>query len=225
MPTELDRTQQRIIGVLIEKELSVPDSYPLTENALIGGCNQKSNRDPEMGLEPFEINGALNALMTDDWIKSTTSTGGHATRYAHRLGSNYAVSDAEKALLCELLLRGPQAPGALKQRVARLGLSSDPDGIEQVLRELAVRPTPIVEQLPKRPRERDHRWRHLLGPIDTSHAPDSAATAQPAPASSLRPLPPPASAPATDSDLVLRVEQLEAEVAELRVELRRLQER
>ena len=69
MPTELDRTQQRIVGVLIEKELAVPESYPLTEKALHAGCNQKSNRDPEMSLEQFELMGALNALMTADWVK------------------------------------------------------------------------------------------------------------------------------------------------------------
>ena len=226
--TDLDRTQQRIIGVLLEKELAVPESYPLTENTLVSGCNQKSNRDPEMGLEQFEVNGAMNALMTADWIKSTTSTGGHTTRYAHRLESNYAVNDGEKAILCELLVRGPQAPGALKTRVARLGFQTDVAGIEAVLSGLAERPAPFVEQLPKRPRERDNRWRHRLGPMDSAHEVEGAAAANPAPA---RTNPAPArtnpglalgSAPSADSDLLHRVEQLETEVAALRVELRRL---
>lgn len=214
--TELDRTQQRILGVLIEKELAVPDSYPMTENALVNACNQKSNRDPEMGLEPFEVAGALNALMGQDWAKSVS--GGRAAKYAHRLSDHYHVGDREKAVLCELLVRGPQAPGALKPRVARLGYHADPAAIEEVLRGMADRSVPMVEQLPKRPRERDHRWRHLLGPMDASHEADAVADRE-----EHAPRATPGRAP--DPDLVEWLHRLESEIGELREEIRQLKER
>ena len=223
MPSELDHTQQRIIGVLIEKELAVPESYPLTENTLIAACNQKSNRDPEMGLEQFEVNGAMNSLMAADWAKTTTSMGGHATRYAHRLESQHAVDEHEKAVLCELLIRGPQAPGALKPRVVRLGFTATPHDIEEVLRGLAARPAPLVEQQSKRPRERDHRWCHLLGPMSPAHQVDQAGSA-PTPAASPDPSPAPLPVDPPEAGLQQRVEQLEADVAELRAALDRLRD-
>ena len=214
--TQLDRTQQRILGVLMEKELAVPESYPLTENALLAGCNQKSNRDPEMGLEPFEVHGALVALMADDWAKTVSSVGNRTARYAHRFESRYPVDQKEKAVLCELLVRGPQAPGALKPRVARLGFSSTPSEIEEVLASLASRAVPMVERLEKRPRERDRRWRHCLGEMDESHQGESVAAAPRDPA------PEPAPQRLAGGDLEQRVAQLEAVVEELRAELRGL---
>lgn len=224
MTTELDRTQQRILGVLIEKELAVPETYPLTENVLVAGCNQKSNRDPEMGLEPFQVNGALVALMTDDWVKTATSMSARTSRYAHRLDAHYTVDEREKAVLCELLLRGPQAPGALKPRVARLGFGSDPVEIERVLHGMAEKIVPMVERLPKRPRERDQRWRHLLGPMDPSHEAADAGTdagtdAVVAPSTVPRPIPRPE--PPASEDLEARVARLEQAVAELRARLER----
>ena len=216
---DLDRTQQRIVGVLLEKELAVPDSYPLTENALISGCNQKSNRDPEMGLEPFEVQGALNALMSSDWAKSSSVAGARSARYSHRLSAHHAVEMPEKAILCELLVRGPQASGALKPRLARLGYSADPAAIEATLEHMASRSEPLVERLSRRPRERDNRWRHLLGPLDTAHAeqaaPESAPFAPPAP-------PPTSSAGSVAPGLVERVERLEDQVADLLEQVRRL---
>ena len=214
--TDLDRTQQRIVGVLLEKELAVPDSYPLTENALVAGCNQKSNRDPEMALETFEVEGALNALMSSEWAKSSTVSGARAPRFSHRLEAHHSLELPEKAILCELLVRGPQAPGALKARVARLGYSSDPVSIEAVLREMATRHEPLVEQLARRPRERDHRWRHLLGPLDSAHeghAEPVAITNSPAPISSSAPVAP---------GLLERLERLEDQVSDLLEQVRRL---
>ena len=224
MTEELDRTQQRILGVLIEKELTVPESYPLTENAVVAGCNQKSNRDPEMGLEPFQVNGALMAMMTDDWVKTATSMGARTSRYAHRLDAHYAVDEREKAVLCELLVRGPQASGALKPRIARLGFDSNPIEIEQVLRGMAEKVVPMVEQLPKRPRERDYRWRQLLGPMDSSHEAAAAGVAPvsapvTAPVTPTQPIPRPT--PPASEDLEARVARLEQEVAELRAGLDR----
>ena len=133
--------------------------------------------------------------------------------------SQHAVDEHEKAVLCELLIRGPQAPGALKPRVVRLGFTATPHDIEEVLRGLAARPAPLVEQQSKRPRERDHRWCHLLGPMSPAHQVDQAGSA-PTPDPSPAPLPvdPP------EAGLQQRVEQLEADVAELRAALDRLRD-
>ncbi|MCR9244097.1 MAG: YceH family protein [bacterium] len=158
----LDRTEQRIVGVLIEKQLAVPDSYPLSENALVAGCNQSSNRDPVMELRSFEISGALMALHEKEWV-GRVEGGGRVARYRHRTEERTGVEARFLPLLCELLVRGPQAPGALKPRVARLGWTATPAEIEAALQELAALPRPLAERQPKRPRERDHRWRHLLG--------------------------------------------------------------
>ncbi|HEB51778.1 MAG TPA: DUF480 domain-containing protein [bacterium] len=160
---ELDRTEARIVGVLIEKQRTVPDSYPMTENALVSGCNQKSNRDPEMSLQAFEVAGACMALQQREVI-ARVEGGGRAVKYRHRLDERLDLGDDELAVLCELLVRGPQAPGALKPRVQRLGFHASPAQIEAVLRGLAARQPALVAQLPKRARERDHRWAHRLGP-------------------------------------------------------------
>ena len=159
---KLDRTEQRIVGVLIEKQRTVPDTYPMSENALVTGCNQSSNRDPEMSLQSFEVAGALMALHGRDVVVRIEG-GGRVVKYRHKLQELLGISDHQVAVLCELLLRGPQAPGALKPRVARLGFHGTPQQIEEVLRELAAGAPPLVAQEPRRPRERDNRWRHLLG--------------------------------------------------------------
>lgn len=229
----LDRTEQRIIGVLMEKELAVPDSYPMTENALLVGCNQKSNRDPEMSLEAFEVRGALMSLVEKEWV--TKITGGRASRYRHDAAKRLGLGPQQKAVLAELLVRGPQAAGALKPRVARLGYHGTPAEIEAVLRELGERTgEALVEQLPKRPRERDHRWAHRLGPHDTSapietDAPtpraSPPATTAPSPLAHRQP-PPPSATPGLDShELELRVAQLESEIGALREEVAELRQR
>lgn len=158
----LDRTGQRIVGVLIEKQFSVPDSYPLSENALLSGCNQTSNRDPVMELRQFQLAGALMALQQDD-VVARVEGGGRVAKFRHKLGERLSVGDHDLMVLAELLLRGPQAPGALKPRVARMGFHGTPEQIEDVLRSLAARSPALVQQLPLGPRERDRRWRHLLG--------------------------------------------------------------
>ena len=158
----LDPTEQRIVGVLVEKELAVPDTYPLTENALLAGCNQKSNRDPEMSLEAFQVSGALRALLETEWVTRTERDGGRTVRYRHRLEEKLGSEPVAKPILAELLLRGPQAPGALKTRVARMGMHASPEQILDLLGTLRQRSPPLVEQLPRQPRERDARWAHCM---------------------------------------------------------------
>ncbi|MBL8722582.1 MAG: DUF480 domain-containing protein [Planctomycetes bacterium] len=159
---KLDRTGQRIVGVLIEKQFTVPDNYPLSENALVDGCNQKNNREPITELPTFAVAGALLWLQEHDYV-ARVEGGGRVAKFRHRLQELLQVSNHELAVLAELLLRGPQAPGALKPRVLRMGYSAGPEAIEGLLRGLAARRPPLVEQLPLGPRERERRWRHLLG--------------------------------------------------------------
>lgn len=222
----LDRTEQRILGVLMEKELAVPDSYPMTENALLVGCNQKSNRDPEMALEAFEVAGALMSLIEKRWV--TKIEGGRAARYRHEATKRLALGPKQQAVLTELLVRGPQAPGALKPRVARMGFDGTPEEVETVLRGLGERDEgALVEQQPKRPRERDERWAHCLGPrAETAHT----EATEPLPRATARPTPaPPPTTPALHAvhapDLELRVAQLESELGSLREEIDELRRR
>ncbi|MEM7199762.1 MAG: DUF480 domain-containing protein [Planctomycetota bacterium] len=234
----LDPTQQRIIGVLIEKELSVPDSYPLTENALLAGCNQKSNRDPEMSLESFELSGAIMAMQLSGWIAKVS--GSRVDRYRHQVASKLGVDEREKAILAELLVRGPQAPGALKARVARMGLDGSVDEVSAVLDVLASRPRPLVEQLPKQPRERDQRWAHCLGAAAEAESASPAADvdpdwipepkpvvpspAAPSPAVPAAPAAPAATAAAPAVADARHVAELEERVARLESELGQLAE-
>ncbi|MEO6594610.1 MAG: DUF480 domain-containing protein [Planctomycetota bacterium] len=159
---KLDRTEQRIVGVLIEKQMSVPDTYPLSENALEAGCNQKNNREPGMELRDFQIRGALMSLQ-EKGFAARVEGAGRVAKFKHLVVEELRVDPKETAVLAELLLRGPQASGALKPRIARLGCHLPPEEIEALLRRLAERKPALVELLPLGPRERDRRWRHLLG--------------------------------------------------------------
>ncbi|MFO1053512.1 MAG: DUF480 domain-containing protein [Planctomycetota bacterium] len=160
----LDAIQQRIVGVMVEKELTVPDSYPLTENSLLIGCNQKSNRDPEMALTATDLHPALLFLREDGWLVRIDS-GGRVVRYRHKVMERLNIGREQMIVITELLLRGPQAPGALKPRIARMGLHAEPARIEAILEDLAAHePVPLVERLPRQPRERDQRFGHKLGP-------------------------------------------------------------
>jgi uncharacterized protein len=216
----LDRTELRVLGVLIEKERTVPDIYPMSENALIDGCNQKSNRDPVMEVQPFQLAGVLMSLQEKGWIGRLDGVS-RVTKYRHKVVERLGLREHEIAVLAELLVRGPQAPGALKPRVLRMGYAADPEQIEATLKAMASRPQPLVEQLPLAPRERDRRWRHLLGDGSevsaTSSAEDADQASAPSPMHSAAP-----SSAAAGSDLAVRVARLEAEVAALKASLAEL---
>ncbi|MEZ5963621.1 MAG: DUF480 domain-containing protein [Planctomycetota bacterium] len=168
MAEPLDRTEQRIVGVLIEKELAVPETYPMTLNSLVLGCNQKSNRDPISDLEEFQVEGALTSLCLKDWCGRRE--GSRAIKYVHRTDERLGVGRTEKAILAELLLRGPQTPTELRTRVARMGVHLEGAAIADALDAMSQRADGgLVELLPRRPRERDARWRHLLGPMLAEH--------------------------------------------------------
>jgi hypothetical protein len=223
MPLDLDSLEQRIVGVLIEKELTVPESYPLTLNALVAGCSQKSNRDPVMAPEDYEIEGALRSLMDKAWV-TRREVGGRTMRYAHEVGEQLGVGEAGLALLGELLCRGPQAPGYLKTRASRMHPFDTPEAVEAELRALADRPVPYVEKLPRQPRERAARWRHRLGKNAPGPSQAEAVAAQ----ADAAPRPTPAAAPAppgAPTDFETRLAALEAEVRALSDRLDRAEER
>lgn len=220
----LDRTEQRITGVLIEKQLSVPDSYPMSENALVDGCNQKNNRDPLTELATFQVAGALMALQEKGFV-ARVEGGGRVAKYKHRVVEQLQVDTKELAILAELLVRGPQASGALKTRVARMGNHASPEEIDAMLRRMGERKPPLVELLPLGHRERDRRWRHLIGdgsemqPVANAtegHVPSASAAASHGAAA------PPAAPAASTADLERRITTLEQQMAALQAEFRRI---
>jgi uncharacterized protein YceH (UPF0502 family) len=236
MSLRLDSLQQRILGVLIEKEMTVPDAYPLTVNALVTGCNQKNNRDPVLQVEDFDVEGALRALMDDGWVTRRERDGGRTMRYAHEAAQQLGVEAADLALLAELMLRGPQAPGALKTRASRMAPLGSAEAIEARLAAMAARPVPYVVLLPRRPREQQARWGHLLDGRAPEDALAAWAAGESAPAAAPAPPPPRAAAPGPTpparaaegpqvADLEARVADLEREVADLGERLGRLEGR
>ena len=224
---KLEPTELRILGVLMEKELAVPDGYPLTENSLLAGCNQKSNRDPVMELEDFQLSGALAGMLEQGILLRVSEAGSRTVRYKHLCEEKLGLNDREKAVLAELLVRGPQAPGALKQRVARMGMAATPAEILVVLEGLRVRlDGALVEQLPRQPREREQRWTHLLGGEARSAAdemPRPRPIQQPQPVVQPEPVVQPQPEPVPD-DLADRVARLERRVVELEGEIQRLRD-
>jgi hypothetical protein len=209
VPIDLDQLEQRIVGTLIEKQWTVPEAYPLTRNALLAGCNQKSNRDPEMSVEEYQVEGALRALMERGWVVEVERDGGRTRRYSHQVDRQLGVERADLALLSELLCRGPQSPSELRVRASRMAPFASPEEVERRLEALAARPVPFVRRLERRPREHAARWEHLLGSRPEAPAKTPAATSAPA---SERP-----------PDLATRLGDLERVVSDLAARLARLE--
>lgn len=163
---ELDPVEQRVLGCLLEKQVTVPATYPLSVNALRTACNQSSSRDPVMELAERDVVGAARSLREQGLARSTwADTGRRTVKYEHTMDDVLPLDGAQRALVTVLLLRGPQAPGELRARTERLHRFADRDAVEACLRGLAEREPPVVRQLPRRPGQQDHRWVHLLGPV------------------------------------------------------------
>ena len=199
--------ETRVLGVLVEKERTVPDSYPLSLNALTLGCNQKNNRDPVMNASEREVQAAIDALRPLSLV--IESSGSRVMRYAHNLGRVLHVDERGVALLAALMLRGPQTPGELRIATERLHKFADLEAVDRALGELAARAEahggPLVVQLPRAPGARETRWAHLLsGPVDLE-------AAERAPRPDAEPL-----------SLKAEVARLSAEVADLRAIVDRL---
>ena len=170
-----------MLGVLVEKQHTVPDAYPLTLNALVSGCNQKSSRDPVIEAAESEVQAALDHLKSLALV--VESSGGRAMRYAHNVGKVLAIPPQSVALLAVLFLRGPQTPGELRINSERLHRFGDLLAVEAFLRELNERPAgALVVELPRAPGARETRWSHtvsgepVVAPAATATAPAPAAT-------------------------------------------------
>ncbi|MCH1868989.1 DUF480 domain-containing protein [Nocardioides sp. CFH 31398] len=160
----LDAPEQRVLGALLEKEVTVPGSYPMTLAGLRTACNQASSREPVTDYDESEVTATLAHLKTRDLVGVTWADSGRRTlKYVQRLSVVLDLADDARALLTVLLLRGPQPPGALRTRTERLHPFADRDAVEATLVAMAAADPALVERLPKGPREQDHRWRHLLG--------------------------------------------------------------
>lgn len=160
----LSPLEARVLGVLIEKQLTTPDYYPLTVNALVAGCNQKSNRSPVMNVTEGEVQMALDGLKHHTLVIDSYGASGRVMRYAHNLIKVLNVSQAVSALLAALMLRGPQTPGELRTGCDRMYRFADISSVEAYLEEMSNRTAgALVVKLPKQPGSREHRWAQLLG--------------------------------------------------------------
>lgn len=175
---QLDAAEQRILGSLLEKELTVPGSYPLTLNAVRTAANQTSSREPVTDYDERTVNETLKRLRDADLVTTTwAGAGQRAVKFAQTIAHRAGWTPAQRALLTVLLLRGPQPAGALKTRTERLYAFDDRAAVETELAAMAAAEQPLVRQLPRQAGQHDPRWIHLLGPVE--HA-DGAAPAEPA---------------------------------------------
>ena len=174
----LSAEEQRVLGAMLEKEVTVPSTYPMTVNSVRTACNQASSREPVVDYDERVVHETLRALKQRDLAAVTWDDRGRRTlKYVQTLSVRLDLPDDERALLTVLLLRGAQPPGALKSRTERLHTFADRGAVEACLVRMAGREHPLVEQLPRQPREQDARWIHLLGPVDTGAGGAPAATA------------------------------------------------
>ena len=158
----LSLLETRVLGTLVEKQHTVPDSYPLTLNALVSGCNQKTSRSPVMEVSDTDARAALDSLKGANLVMETS--GGRVSRYSHNLERVLQVPAQSGAILTSLMLRGPQTAGELRISCERLHAFSDISAVEGFLQELAARPAgALVAELPRLPGARENRWAHLLG--------------------------------------------------------------
>jgi uncharacterized protein YceH (UPF0502 family) len=154
--------EARVLGSLVEKDVTTPDYYPLSLNALVNSCNQKWNRDPVMNLDEDAVRQAIRALGKNGLAGPADSFDGRVTKYEHRLQEAYNFDRRETAVLCVLLLRGPQTPGELRSRSERLHSFDDLSEVESTLQRLMKREPPLAKILPRQPGTKEARYTHLL---------------------------------------------------------------
>ena len=204
LPQNLGPVEVRVLGSLIEKELSTPDHYPLSLNSLVAACNQSSNRDPVMSLDSASVQHALDVLRRQSLVRSFQGSGERVPKFQHLLADSDDFSRAELAVLCVLTLRGPQTQAEVASRASRLVPDDDIQGALEGL--MAREPSPAVTRLPRRPGQKEQRYAHLLGGDVTYEEEDVAVDAPVA---------------ATDRIAALEeiTQELRNEVADLRAQL------
>jgi uncharacterized protein len=206
IPRKLDPAELRVLGTLLEKEQTTPEACPLTVNALLAGCNQKTNREPVMELTESQVVDALERLRQDVLVWRTE--GARTEKWQQSVVRRWGLDRAGKALMTLLLLRGAQTAGELRTRAERLFAFGSVEEVEDALRRMAAIDEPLVAEQPRRPGQKETRWIHLAGDI-------------PEPAPAEIPEPPPAAAPA-GTPLASRVERLEETVRRLAEEVEEL---
>lgn len=218
MKIELSAEEARVIGCLIEKQITTPDQYPISLNALTNACNQKSNRDPVMELDESAVQATLDALSRRHLVVERSGFGSRVPKYQHRFCNTefgtLKLTPQALAIVCELLLRGPQTPGELRSRASRMASFTDTSEVEATLESLMTREDgPFVARLPREPGRRESRYAHLFGgaPPVTASAP-----AEPERRAAREP-----ASPSTAE----RLERLEALVQDLQAELAALRRR
>ena len=200
---DADAVEIRILGCLVEKQRTTPDQYPLSLNALRLACNQATNREPVVDYDERTIRAAVDRLSRRGFVRLASGPGSRVAKYRHLLDDALGRVPSQLALLAVLLLRGPQTPGELKQRVERLYPYGSAEEVESALEALAEHE--LAERLPRRPGQSQDRWRHLLGD-DEAEAPLATAPERSTDVESVVP---------TQSPLEQRVARLEEQVAEL----------
>jgi uncharacterized protein YceH (UPF0502 family) len=203
MDIKLTENEARVLGALIEKDITTPEYYPLSLNALLNACNQKSNRDPVMQLDEDAVRDALEGLQQERMAGPARGADSRVTKYEQRLQEVFNFTRPEIAVLCVLLLRGPQTPGELRGRSERLHHFEALDDVQSALQKLMQREPPLAKVLPRQPGTKESRYAHLLaGDVVEAEVPVAVATVV-----------------AGGSQDATRIARLEQEVAELRREL------
>lgn len=203
---ELDAVETRVLGALIEKQLATPEYYPLTLNALVAACNQKSSREPVMELSESDVQRALDRLQDEKLVWKVL--GGRATRYDHNLDATWQLDRAAKAVIGLLFLRGAQTAGELRSRADRMHEFETIEDVEATLQRLAAE-SPLVRELPRRPGQKEARWTQILSGAASFSPPDD----EPAPETG------------RGEPMSVRVQRLEEQVAALAAELRALKDK
>ena len=206
----LSEIETRVLGSLVEKELTTPEYYPLSLNALVNACNQKSNRDPAMNLDEEAVRDALRALDKKGLAGPADNMVSRVSKYEHRLQEAYNFTRHEIAILAELLLRGPQTPGELRSRADRMHKFDDLGIVHSTLQRLMKREPPLVKVLPRQTGTKEVRYAHLLsGDIEVAPADSAVGVA--------------VTTSATFSERIARLEDqvanLQTEIADLRQQL------
>jgi hypothetical protein len=202
----LNEVECRVLGALVEKEITTPEYYPLSLNALLNACNQKSNRDPVMNLDEAHVREALHSLDGQSLVRSVSAADSRVTKYEHRLQEVFNFYRHEIAILCLLLLRGPQTPGELRGRAERMHHFDDLGAVQSSLQHLMKREPPLVKALPRQPGTKEVRFVHLFsGEVEDSGAPAE----------------PKSTIASVDAEKITRLEE---EISELRKELSELKQ-
>ncbi len=205
----LNEVETRVLGALMEKDATTPDYYPLSLNALVNACNQKNNRDPVMTLDETAVREALDSLQQKRLAGPARGADSRVTKYEHRAQEVFNFTRGESAILCVLLLRGPQTPGELRGRTERIHRFEHLDEVLSAMQRLIQRDPPLARVLPRQPGTKESRYMHLLsGDIEDAGEPGSNVARAPSPVTA-----------DSDSADAGRIARLEEEVVDLRKEV------